>query len=68
MYTNKNNETFSLNQIVKGRVCGHFVIIGFATDLDPKEVYAYLKAYNPETGAVARGQLALSVEDIKYAI
>ena len=65
MYTNSKNETFSLNQIVKGCVCGNFVIIGFALDL-AVEPYAILKEYDPKTGKVARGQLALSVEDIKY--
>lgn len=48
---------FKVNQIVRGKVCGYFVVLGFKTV--GGEPVVVLKGYNPETGAKARGQLCL---------
>jgi len=60
-----NNE-FSVNQIVKGVVCGTFVILGFRNDLGP-ETYAQLKVVDPTTGRAAGGELALPLTALKAA-
>ena len=48
----------AIDQIVKGRV-GHFVIIGFRSIAG--EEFAQVKSYDPATGRVAPGELALPV-------
>lgn len=52
-----------INQIVKGKVCGTFVILGFR-NIDGEE-YAQLKAINPDTHKPLRGELALPVESLR---
>lgn len=51
---------FQVNQIVKGKVSGIFVIVGFR-EING-ESYAQVKRYNPETGEAGRGEFALPVE------
>ena len=53
---------FSINQIVKGKVAGVFVIVGFRS-IDGVE-YAQVKRYNQETGEAARGEFALPLDSI----
>ena len=53
---------FNLNQIVAGRV-GKFVIVGFRTI--GGEAHAQVKAYNDQTGEVARGEMALPLSILK---
>jgi len=54
---------FNLNQIVKGKVCGTFVIIGFRDVADVP--HAILKVIHPETHKAERGELALSLTEIE---
>lgn len=56
---------FSINQIVKGKVCGFFVILGFR--MIGGETYAQLKCYNPESGKTSAGELALPLTAIAEA-
>jgi hypothetical protein len=55
--------TFSLNQIVLGHKAGVFVILGFRTI--GGEQWAQLKSYDPSTGRVARGELALPLNCLR---
>lgn len=48
---------FAVNQIVNGKTAGTFVIVGLRQI--GGEEYAQVKAYNPATGKVARGEFAL---------
>ena len=54
---------FSLNQIVRGKVAGVFVIMGF-TQIGG-EPAAYLKELNEVTGKLMPGGLALPFDAIK---
>ena len=56
---------FQVNQIVKGKVCGTFVILGFCTI--GGEQMAQLKEVHPVTHQPARGELALPLDCIKAA-
>jgi|TARA_R110000868_G_scaffold350752_1_gene612095 hypothetical protein len=49
---------FTTNQIVRGKVAGVFVILGFRIGADG-ERWAMLKAYNEVTGKTYRGGLSL---------
>lgn len=51
-----------VNQIVKGKKAGSFVILGFREI--GGERYAQVKCYNPETGTVADGEFALPLSAI----
>lgn len=48
---------FQVNQIVRGKVAGHFVILGFRTV--GGEDYAQLKSVDPVSGRTMRGELCL---------
>lgn len=48
---------FSVNQIVKGKVCGFFVVLGYRM-LNGRQM-VQVKPYNPETGETSRGEMAL---------
>lgn len=55
---------FSINQIVKGKQAGTFVILGFRTI--GGEEYAQLKAVNPaDHSQVAPGEMSLPISAIK---
>lgn len=57
---------FNLNQIVKGKVCGYFVILGFR-EIDG-ETYAQLKTVNPKDfSQVAAGEFALPLTALEAA-
>lgn len=54
---------FEINQIVKGKVAGTYVILGFRTI--GHEEYAQVKAVNPANYAeTAHGELALPVSKL----
>lgn len=54
---------FSVNQIVKGKVTGTFVILGFRM-IDGEE-YAQLKCVNPNNHSeTSPGEFALPIEDL----
>lgn len=55
---------FAVNQIVKGKVAGTFVVLGFRKIAG--EEYAQLKAVNPaDHNQVAAGELALPLTAIE---
>lgn len=54
---------FQVNQIVKGRVAGQFVILAFRTI--GGEQYAQVKEYDASTGKTRRGEMALPVVSLK---
>jgi hypothetical protein len=57
-------EDFSINQIVKGRVCGTFVILGFRSA--GREQLVILKEVNPEDYTqVNPGELHMTVDVIR---
>jgi hypothetical protein len=56
---------FNINEIVKGRVAGTFVVLGFRT-ID-REDYAQVKPYNPATNKSDRGEFALPLTAIVKA-
>jgi len=47
---------FSVNQIVKGKVCGFFVVLGYRVLNDRR--FVQVKPYNPKTGETSRGEIA----------
>lgn len=49
---------FQANQIVKGKVAGYFVVLGYRTIAG--ECLVQVKPYNIETGKVGRGEMALT--------
>jgi len=55
---------FQANQIVKAKV-GHFVVLGYRTIAG--ESLVQVKPYNPTTGKVGRGEMALP-ESVLQAI
>lgn len=57
--------SFSVNQIVRGKVAGTFLILGFRSDLDPSEVYAQLKTYDQGSRSVGAGELSLPVSALR---
>jgi hypothetical protein len=61
--TKENN--FSINQIVQGKVCGTFVILGFRSDLGD-ELHAQVKPVNPKDHTqTSSGEFALPVSALK---
>ncbi len=56
--------SFQVNQIVAGNF-GQFVILGFRTLPGEAELYAQVKPYNPTTGEIGRGEMALPVSALK---
>ena len=55
-----------VNQIVKGKVAGHFVVLGFRTI--GGEDYAQLKCVDPsDYTKTSGGELALPIEALKVA-
>ena len=64
--TRKVKTLFYLNQIVKGKRAGVFVILGFR--MIDGEQYAQLKSVNPENYTqTARGEIALPLTAIEAA-
>ena len=64
--TRRNNKMFNVNQIVKGKVAGYFVVLGFRK-IDGED-YAQLKSVNPANFAQqAAGELALPITSIEAA-
>ena len=58
---------FALNQIVRGNVCGVFVVLSYKFDVTVKRWLYFLKAVNPANLAeTAPGQLALHESDLKF--
>lgn len=57
--------TFHINQIVRGRTSGHFVILSFRMIDD--EQYAQLKEVDPITGRTYCGEFALPVTALRSA-
>jgi hypothetical protein len=55
--------TFSLNQIVAGHKAGVFVILGFR--IIGGERWAQLKPYDPSSGRVSRGEIALPLNCLR---
>lgn len=47
---------FSVNQIVKGKVCGFFVVLGYRMLNDRR--FVQVKPYNPKTGETSFGEMA----------
>lgn len=58
------NSQFQVNQIVKGKVCGEFIIIGFRNI--GGEGYAQLKEHNK--GQLGRGEFSLPLTAIKAKV
>ncbi len=56
---------FNTNQIVKGKVAGYFIVLGYRTIAG--ETLVQVKPYNPQTGKAGRGEMALT-EDALQAI
>ncbi len=55
---------FSINQIVKGQVCGVFVILGFR--IIGENLYAQVKCVNPNNySETSSGEFALPVSALK---
>ena len=59
----KEPSMFNTNQIVKGKVAGHFIILGQRTIAG--EQFYQVKAYNPQTGEAAKGELALPADALQ---
>jgi hypothetical protein len=49
---------FNVNQIVKGKKAGFFIVLGYRTICG--ENLVQVKPYNPETGKTGKGEMALS--------
>jgi hypothetical protein len=54
---------FNINQIVSGKVAGHFVVLGYRTVGGERVVQ--VKPYNTVTGATGRGEFAISEDSLK---
>ncbi len=64
--TRRNKKMFNVNQIVKGKVAGYFVVLGFRK-IDGED-YAQLKSVNPANfSQQAAGELALPITSIEAA-
>tara|TARA_R110000803_G_scaffold94877_1_gene162635 strand:- start:1057 stop:1260 length:204 start_codon:yes stop_codon:yes gene_type:complete len=64
--TNKEKKMFKVNQIVKGKVAGHFVVLGFRV-IDGQD-YAQLKCVDSgDYTKTARGEIALPIEALEVA-
>ena len=63
----KQDNKFSINQIVKGHYAGTFVILGFRTING--EIYAQLKIVNPrDYSNAAMGELALPITALREVV
>ena len=49
---------FSINQIVKGKVAGQFIVLGYRTIAG--ETFVQVKPYNPITGKAGKGEMAFT--------
>jgi hypothetical protein len=47
---------FSINQIVKGKVAGYFVVLGYRV-INGRE-FVQVKCYDPKTGLTSPGEMA----------
>lgn len=56
---------FQVNQIVKGKVCGYFVVLAYRW-LNER-IVVQVKPYNPETGETSHGEMAFD-EDALCAV
>tara|TARA_R110002167_G_scaffold47872_4_gene141447 strand:+ start:311 stop:529 length:219 start_codon:yes stop_codon:yes gene_type:complete len=62
--TKEGNKMLTINQIVKGKVAGYFVVLGFRTVGGEK--YAQLKCVNPANfSQTSGGELALPVSALE---
>lgn len=57
---------FCLNQIVRGAVCGHFVIIAYRL-LNGRFCYV-VKSYSIETGATTPGEMSFEEDMLREAV
>jgi len=55
--------SFEIGQVVKGIVCGTFIILRFRTI--GSEQYAQVQCYDPESGRTMRGEMALPLDALK---
>jgi len=53
---------FEINQVVRGKVAGEFIVLGFRNIAG--EEYAQLKPYNSASCRIGRGELALPLTSI----
>lgn len=57
---------FSTNQIVKGKVCGYFIVLGYRLNAFGDKWLVQVKPYDPKSGEAGRGEFSLeesSLED-----
>lgn len=57
---------FDINQIVKGKVCGFFVVLGYRV-LNDREM-VQVKPYNPETGETSYGEMAFDETSLEAVV
>ena len=57
---------FQVNQIVRGKVFGHFVVLAYRMLND--RMVVQVKPYNPQTGETSYGEMAFDEEDLLPAI
>lgn len=57
---------FNVNQIVKGKVCGHFIVLGYRTMNESLKVQ--VKPYCPVTQKALPGEMAFDEEALQEAI
>lgn len=57
-------EKFLANMIVKGKVCGFFVVLGYRV-LNGRAM-VQVKPYNPETGETSAGEIAFDEDALEY--
>lgn len=56
---------FNINQIVKGKVAGQFIVLGYRTVAG--ESFVQVKPYNPSTGKAGRGEMAMPESALQAA-
>jgi hypothetical protein len=56
---------FNINQIVKGKVAGYFIVLGYRNIAG--ETLVQVKPYNPATGKSGKGEMSFS-EDVLQTI
>lgn len=61
-------QKFSVNQIVKGKVAGHFVVLGYRPNAFGDRMLVQVKPYDPKTGAVSRGEMAFEEDSLVAAV
>ena len=57
---------FSTNQIVKGKVCGHFVVLGYR--YINGNLFVQVKPYCLETKKVSRGEIAFTEDALTEVV